>query len=165
MAKSKTHLARLARHATALFNAPWLEQYAAICYRADQESNRHLALMITARGSGRWVIPKGGLMKDKDPRQVAAREAFEEAGIKGKVSKEAIGSYSCMKRLDDGTNAPCIVEVFALEVDVIAETFKEHGQRQVLWVPLAEAGRLVEEPELRGLFVKLDMLLRAKFGL
>lgn len=161
MAKNKTHLSRLARHAGALFDTPWLEQYGAICHRWDAEADAHVALLITARGSGRWVIPKGGPMKSKSPRQVAAQEAFEEAGIKGKTGRTPIGRYSYMKRLEDGTNAPCVVDVFALEVASIAATFKEHGQRQTAWIRLAEAGRLVEEPELRGLFVKLDAMLRA----
>lgn len=103
-------------------------------------------------------------MKDKSPRQVAAREAFEEAGIKGKVSKKPIGRYSYLKRLDDGRSVPCLVDVFALEVESIAETFKERGQRQLAWIRLAEAGRLLEEPELRGLFTKLDATLYAKLA-
>jgi 8-oxo-dGTP pyrophosphatase MutT (NUDIX family) len=164
VAKIKTHLSRLARHAGALFNTPWLEQYGAICYRWDADAGAYLALLITARGSGRWVIPKGGPMKGKSPRQVAAREAFEEAGIKGKVGKKPIGSYSYLKRREDGTNAPCLVDVFALEVSATAETFKEHGQRQLSWVRLAEAGRQVEEPELRSLFAKLDATLKAGPG-
>jgi 8-oxo-dGTP pyrophosphatase MutT (NUDIX family) len=161
VAKSKTHLSRLARHAVALFRAPWLEQYGAICYRRDDDAGGHVALLITARGSGRWVIPKGGPMKGKSPRQVAAQEALEEAGVTGKVGRKPVGSYSYLKRLEDGTSAPCVVDVFALEAGDIAETFKEHGQRQFSWVRLVEAGRLVEEPELRSLFVKLDAMLRA----
>jgi hypothetical protein len=58
--------------------------------------------------------------------------------------------------LDDGKAAPCLVEVFALKVESTAEAFKEHGQRQLTWVRLADAGRLVVEPELRGLFARLN---------
>jgi hypothetical protein len=67
-----------------------------------------------------------------------------------------------MKRMDDGQDLPCLVEVFALKVLSTAAKFKERGQRQVSWVPLAQAGRMVEEPELRGIFTKLDASLRSE---
>lgn len=133
--KKKTHLSKLAKHAGALFREQWREQYGAICYRKNADDGSYEALLITARGSKRWVIPKGGPMKNKSPREVAAREAFEEAGIRGKESKKPIGRYSYLKRLDDGQSVPCLVEVFTLEVEAIAETVKEHGQRQLAWVP------------------------------
>lgn len=161
MPKSKTHLSKLAKAGSALFGERWLEQYAAICYRQDAEQG-YQTLLITSRGTGRWVIPKGGPLKGKTPRQVAAQEAFEEAGVKGKISKNAIGRYSYLKRLDGGQSVPCLVDVFALEVASIAEAFKERDQRQTAWMRLVDAGRLVEEPELRGLFTKLHETLTAK---
>lgn len=159
--KQKTHLSRLAKAGSALFSGRWLEQYGAICYRRNADNGDYEVLLITSRGTGRWVIPKGGPMKGKTPRQAAAREAFEEAGIKGKPSKLPIGRYSYLKRLDDGQSVPCLVEVFGLEVGSIAGEFKEHGQRQNTWVPLVSAGRLVEEPELRGIFTRLALKLSA----
>jgi hypothetical protein len=38
--------------------------------------------------------------------------------------------------------------VFPLQVDSETETYPELGQREKLWLPLTEAARLVEEPEL-----------------
>lgn len=160
MAKKKTFLMKLADTGGTLFAADWLEQYAAICFRRAAGGKGFEVLLITTRGSGRWVIPKGSPMKGKTPREVAAVEAFEEAGIKGKVGKKPLGRYSYVKRLDNGKDVPCIVEVFTVETTSIAETFKEQGQRQTLWVRPTEAGGYVEEPELRGLFAKLDARLR-----
>nr|WP_244713225.1 NUDIX hydrolase [Rhizobium cremeum] len=160
MPKKKTFLMKLAETGGPLFTAKWLEQYAAICFRRSPETGAFEVLLITARGSGRWVIPKGGPMKGKTPREVAAQEAFEEAGVRGKVGKKPLGRYSYVKRLDNGENLPCIVEVFTLETVSVAEAFKEQGQRQAVWVRLAEAGSYVEEPELRGLFAKLETRLR-----
>ena len=162
MSKSKSHLSKLARAGDTLFGKRWIEQYAAICHRMDPERGEHLVLLITSRGSGRWVIPKGGAMKGRTASEVAVIEAHEEAGIEGKVSAGPLGRYSTLKRLEDGQSMPCLVEVFAIEVTSIAGTFKERGQRQAVWVPLAEAGRMVEEPEMRGIFIKLDALLRER---
>ena len=46
-------------------------------------------LLITSIGSGRWVLPKGHIASDMTPRQSAIKEAFQEAGINGKVQKKA----------------------------------------------------------------------------
>lgn len=54
-------------------------QYAALCYRHLPGYTLEI-LLITSRDTGRWVIPKGWPMKGGRAHQVAAREAFEEAG-------------------------------------------------------------------------------------
>ena len=52
---------------------------------------------ITARGSRRWVVPKGNIPNSLSARKSAAKEALEEAGIKGKVLKGALGKYTYEK--------------------------------------------------------------------
>jgi hypothetical protein len=67
-----------------------------------------------------------------------------------------------MKGMTPGKACRASSRCFSVEVTSIADTFKEQGQRQASWVPLAEAGRMVEEPEMRGIFIRLDAELRAK---
>lgn len=43
--------------------------------------------LITSRQKGKWIIPTGKHEKKLGNRQVAALEAFEEAGILGKLDK------------------------------------------------------------------------------
>lgn len=43
--------------------------------------------LITSREERQWIIPTGKLEKKLSNRQVAALEAFEEAGILGKLDK------------------------------------------------------------------------------
>ena len=43
--------------------------------------------LITSREERKWIIPTGKLEKKLNNRQVAALEAFEEAGILGKLDK------------------------------------------------------------------------------
>ena len=57
-------------------------QYAALCYRFRKDNTLEI-LLITSRDTGRWVIPKGWPMKGKRAHEVAAGEAYEEAGVKG----------------------------------------------------------------------------------
>lgn len=46
---------------------------------------RLMVVLVTTRGGGRWVLPKGRLEDDLSRRQVAELEAFEEGGILGRA--------------------------------------------------------------------------------
>ena len=107
-------------------------------------------LLITSRDSRRWIIPKGWPMKGRKDREAAAREAIEEAGIKGKVSRRAIGYYTYQKRFADHVE-PCRVTVFRLDVGKEQDKWRERGQRTRRWMSLAEAADLVTEPSLAHL--------------
>jgi len=104
--------------------------------------------MITSRDTRRWVIPKGWPIKGIKSPKSAAQEAFEEAGVIGKVRKSPVGAYAYDKRLKNGRLQHVRVAVFALAVESEAETYPELGQREKRWLPLAEAASLVDEPEL-----------------
>ncbi len=56
---------------------------AAVCYRVNRESEIEFLLVRTA--SGRWTFPKGGVDDDPTAAAAAAREAFEEAGVRGRI--------------------------------------------------------------------------------
>jgi 8-oxo-dGTP pyrophosphatase MutT (NUDIX family) len=92
-------------------------------------------------------------MKRKKPYEAAATEAWEEAGMRGKVAKKPVGRYTYLKELDEGDVVPCTVEMFAIEVDEIRQNFKERGQRVLDWVSPDEAARRVREIELKSLLV------------
>lgn len=122
-------------------------QFAALPWRRGADGGVE-TLLITSRETRRWVIPKGWPMKGKSSAKSAAREAFEEAGVRGKMNKSPIGAYAYDKRLKNGRIQRVRVTVFALEVQEEAEAYPEVAQREKLWTPLAEAARLVDEPEL-----------------
>jgi 8-oxo-dGTP pyrophosphatase MutT (NUDIX family) len=150
--KTKTHLARIAVEAEKLFQGQAIEQFAAICYRVvENEKNSVEVLLITTRDSGRWGIPKGWAIDGKEPYQVAEREAWEEAGVKGKAKKRAFGFYTYIKSLNDGSKVPSVVQVHLVEVVKMDDKFPERGQRFLRWLPPHEAAALVREPELKGL--------------
>ena len=103
-------------------------------------------LLITSRGTRRWVIPKGWPIRGLRPREVAAREAFEEAGLVGKiVGKRSIGSYHYSKRLMDNRERLCRVKVFLLSVDRQLDVWPEKEQREQRWVDPIKGARMVDE--------------------
>ncbi|PWE53662.1 DNA mismatch repair protein MutT [Metarhizobium album] len=126
-----------------------ITQYAAICVR-DHGDDVDI-LLITSRDTGRWVIPKGWGMRNKKAHQVARREAWEEAGVIGKVKKKPFGFYTYAKRLRGGGIVPAIVQVHLLHVHETRADFPELGQRVVRWFNPSEAASLVKEPELRSM--------------
>lgn len=122
-------------------------QFAALPWRRNAAGEVEI-LIITSRETRRWVIPKGWPIKGMSSAKSAAREAFEEAGVIGKIRKGPIGAYAYDKRLRNGRLQHVRVAVFGLQVDTESDVFPEAGQREKLWVSPIEAARYVDEPEL-----------------
>lgn len=158
--RSEGFLSELASYTDALFHGPVYEQYAAICYRKHPEREAPEVLVVTSRESGRWIVPKGWPIKGKKPYEVAAIEAFEEAGVRGKIKKKRFGYFTYLKQLPDDSRVPCIVQLHLLEVEKTCESFPERGQRLSEWVSFTEAARRVREPELKSLFLEADRKMR-----
>jgi 8-oxo-dGTP pyrophosphatase MutT (NUDIX family) len=92
-------------------------------------------LLVTTRRSQRWIIPKGWPIKGLKPPKSAAREAFEEAGIRGTVGAKAIGSFRYEKVLiESGLTVPCEARVFPLLVKRQLETWPEAHERKLRWL-------------------------------
>ncbi len=130
-----------------------LKQYAALPWRHNSAGVE--VLLISSRDTGRWVIPKGWPIKGLSPAETAAREAYEEAGLGGQISRKPIGQFHYGKRMKDGTIRPCRVEVFSLEKMIQHHEWPEQGQRTLRWFPVAEAAEAVQEPELQQIIRKL----------
>ena len=128
-------------------------QYAALPYRANVKSPLEV-MLVTSRGTRSWIIPKGWPKRGTPPHDTAAIEAFEEAGVIGKVSKRPIGSYPYKKILQKGDKRNCRVQVFALRVTRQYKRWPEKHERQIKWYPPAEAVRVVREPHLRRIIRK-----------
>ncbi|MGE7370885.1 NUDIX hydrolase [Neorhizobium sp. NPDC001467] len=146
---------RVTTNVRLMLQRPPRQQYAALCYRVrKKQANRLEVLLLTSRDTGRWVIPKGWPMEGKKAHAVAEREAYEEAGVKGKVCKEPLGHFHYGKTLSSGIKVPVIVQVHALEVEDMLKSFPEKGSRRLEWVSCEEAARRVKEPELKMLITR-----------
>ncbi|SEN07031.1 8-oxo-dGTP pyrophosphatase MutT, NUDIX family [Gemmobacter aquatilis] len=132
-------------------------QYGALCWRDGKEGLE--VLLITSRETGRWVIPKGWPIKNLPPEHSAAREAWEEAGVEGRADPHCLGLYSYDKALGKlpgpRASVPCLVAVYPLKVDALANRFPEAGQRKRKWFSPRKAARKVAEPELQALLAHL----------
>lgn len=149
-------LSRIASDLKLMLQRPERLQFAALCYRWTKKHKGLEFLLITSRDTGRWVIPKGWPMDNKQAYAVAEQEAFEEAGVQGKADKKSIGQYYYLKVLNGGIKVPCRVQVHALEVEGFAENFKEKGLRELAWFSGEEAANRVEETELKELILSFE---------
>jgi 8-oxo-dGTP pyrophosphatase MutT (NUDIX family) len=67
------------------------EQVAAVCYRVRGGDIEFL--LVQSRG-GRWIFPKGSIEPGLTRAQSAALEAFEEAGVRGRIETAPFSRYT-----------------------------------------------------------------------
>ncbi|MGC2397541.1 MAG: NUDIX hydrolase [Rhodomicrobium sp.] len=112
-------------------------------------------LLVTSRDTGRWIIPKGWTSKRLRDCKAAAREAREEAGVKGKILRKAIGTYRYIKR-ELGNGALIEVRVFLLKVSKRCKRWPEKRERRRAWFDIEDAASRVSDPELSILIALLQ---------
>jgi 8-oxo-dGTP pyrophosphatase MutT (NUDIX family) len=84
---------------------------AAVCYRVRSASIEFL-LVRTRRG--RWTFPKGGIEPRLTRAQSASIEAFEEAGVHGRIEQISFARYHRGKR--GNMREPVVVHAYLCEV-------------------------------------------------
>jgi len=106
-------------------------------------------LMVTSTKKKRWVIPKGVKEPHLSPKKSAIKEAWEEAGILGKVSKTSIGAYRYRK-----WGGICTVKVFVMEVNKVVRKWEE-SFRDREWFSHREALRRIKGKDLQQIVRQL----------
>jgi 8-oxo-dGTP pyrophosphatase MutT (NUDIX family) len=134
--------------------SPILNQAGVIAYRILD--GKVQVLLMTSRDTGRWIIPKGNINGASTPSKVAEREAYEEAGVRGAITRSIpLGIYTYVKKLKSGEVRAATVEVYLLRIKEQLKKWPEKGERKLSWVSTKEAVSLVEEPGVVPLLQKL----------
>lgn len=105
-------------------------------------------LLITSSSGKHWVIPKGIIEPDMSPAASAVKEAYEEAGIRGTVHPQEIGTYRYAK-----WGGTCEVVVYLLEVAEVLPEWPEQEIRQRQWLRLDQAAQRVHVDALRQIIL------------
>jgi len=129
-------------------------QFAALCWRV--KNGKPEILMITSRRTTRWIIPKGWPATGLTPGEGALREAWEEAGVRGRGSEGSLGIYSYFKRIAGNTPLPCVAMVYPVKVSKLEQDYPEAGERKRKWVSPKKAAAMVDEPELAQILRNFD---------
>lgn len=133
-----------------MLQRPKQVQVGALCYRSAGDATQ--ILLITSRGSGRWVIPKGSLIRGKTAAGSAVQEAWEEGGVRaGATSAEPVGTFAHTKVRKGGLPVAVDILVYAVEVAQLDDDYPERRQRQRRWFPLDKAAGAVAERDLQAI--------------
>jgi 8-oxo-dGTP pyrophosphatase MutT (NUDIX family) len=122
------------------------EQVAAVCYRVRHESIEFL--LVQTRGSGRWTFPKGSTEPGLTHAQAAAMEAFEEAGVHGRIEEASFARY--IRRARGSANCalksgaePVAVKAYLCEV--LRLSVPKESNRNRTWFSIESARQRLKE--------------------
>jgi 8-oxo-dGTP pyrophosphatase MutT (NUDIX family) len=124
---------------------PPVLQVAALCLRDGPDGPE--VLLVRSLDSNSWILPKGWPMRGRSLAQAAEIEAWEEAGVRGKLNPTSIGVFRTFKR-KNGVRFECDIHVFALRVTSQAEDYPEASQRRRKWMRLTKAIDRLDQQEL-----------------
>ncbi len=144
------------------------EQVAAVCYRVRKIGIEFL--LVQTRG-GRWIFPKGGAEPGLTHAQSAALEAFEEAGVHGRMEEASYTRYVRRKKVLDATFVETVVNVHLCEV-LWLDPPQEAG-RNPTWFSVEKTKRRLLEDRSAGFGAELvrvmegavSRILRRRVGL
>jgi 8-oxo-dGTP pyrophosphatase MutT (NUDIX family) len=116
------------------------EQVAAVCYRMRPSGIEFL--LVQTRG-GRWTFPKGKVEAGLSHAQAAALEAFEEAGVHGRMEETAFTQY--VRRKGSGAGPALEVVVNAHLCEVTKLTPPQESGRAPTWFAVEKTKRRLRE--------------------
>ncbi|MGA9529214.1 MAG: NUDIX domain-containing protein [Terriglobales bacterium] len=113
------------------------EQAAAVCYRVGERGVEFL--LVRTRG-GRWTFPKGGIEPGLSYAQSAALEAFEEAGVHGRIE---IASFARYVRRPRARSEGVVVLAYLCEVRRLGKP--QESKRKRTWFSAEKAKCRLQE--------------------
>ncbi|MDQ6950877.1 MAG: NUDIX domain-containing protein [Mariprofundales bacterium] len=114
-------------------------------------------LLMGSSKKHHWGVPKGIHEPGMSAQESAAKEAVEEAGVRGRIDQRLLGVYDYEK-----WGNCCRVEVFAMEVtELLAEDLWQESHRGRQWVAVETAVGMVKAQQLVPLMRRLAELVAA----
>lgn len=100
-------------------------------------------VLVTARGKARWLLPKGNQHPRYTRREMALTEAYEEAGLIGKIR---IKHYIDVRFRKDGRWIT--LRLYPMEVQRILKRWPEQCSRQRTVIDAKKANKLLHCKQL-----------------
>ena len=121
------------------------EQVAAVCYRI--RNNAIEFLLVQTRNSKRWTFPKGGAERGLTHAQAAALEAFEEAGVHGRIEEAPFTEYFRSRPYDRGGAGSTAkrLAVSAHLCEVLRLSTPKESNRNRTWFSVQETRRRLQQ--------------------
>jgi 8-oxo-dGTP pyrophosphatase MutT (NUDIX family) len=116
------------------------EQVAAVCYRFRMGV---IEFLLVQTGKGRWIFPKGGVEPGLTHAQAAALEAFEEAGVHGRMEEASFARYVRRRRSERSAEKEPAVNAHLCEV--LRQVPPQEAGRNPAWFSADKAKRQLKE--------------------
>lgn len=113
------------------------EQAAAVCYRVSECG---VEFLLVRTRDGRWTFPKGGIEPGLTYAQSAALEAFEEAGVHGRIETASFARYVRRPR---AKSEGIVVLAYLCEVRRLGKPHE--SKRKRTWFSADKAKRRLQE--------------------
>jgi len=131
-------------------------QCGALPYRVTPSGGTEV-LLVTSRGTGRWIVPKGWPIAGLSDADSAAQEAYEEAGVRGEIGQTPLGTFAHWKSAEDGSEPGLFhIDLYPLRVERELTLWPEAHQRRKVWVSIDQAVTMIEPGELRDLVAAFE---------
>lgn len=118
---------------------------AAYCYKGKGEKHR---IVLVTSTTGRWIIPKGQIEKDLTKKEVALDEAWEEAGIRGKITGKSKDFLIYRGGL-------ILWKIYPVKINSLEDDWPEKKYRKRRLISPSDAARKIDNKDLTKAILKL----------
>ncbi|MTH77878.1 NUDIX hydrolase [Paracoccus aestuariivivens] len=116
------------------------KRYGVICYLPGKKQDE--VILVTSRRSKNWIFPKGRKIPGMSGPASARREAYEEAGLLGRIDKRMkfrIATKQAGEKVE--------LLLYAMRVDKLLKRWPEARQRSRLVISRSKAEKLLDCPD------------------
>ena len=128
------------------------KQVAAVCYRVRRAE---IEFLLVQTRNGRWTFPKGRAEPGLTHAQAAALEAFEEAGVHGRMEQASFARYVRRKGGNSENSAQTQLSFSAHLCEVLRLDPPQESNRNRTWFSIADTKRNLREDRDRDYGAKL----------
>jgi 8-oxo-dGTP pyrophosphatase MutT (NUDIX family) len=129
-----------------------MRQALAVPYR--EVAGRFEFCLVTSLAKGRWGFPKGIVDPGETAEEAAAKESWEEAGLRGEIVGPTLGEYE-----DAKWGYRLVVAGYVLQITEVAEQWLEADRRHRAFLsPALARERLANRDQRKMLDVAIGRL-------
>lgn len=138
---------------------PLSSHVAAVCYRLR---DGEIEFLLVRTRAGRWTFPKGRVDDDPSRAHAAAREAYEEAGVFGRVDESPFTSYLHSKSSQFFAGHEHHVDAHLCEVIELGRP--EEGYRDPRWFSIASSKQRLRRDRKSFHVTELERVIDSAVG-